>query len=85
MVEQDSFDNLESPIPEIPKKEYYKITFYETNEKNGEINHKLISGQYISSNLLEFVKYIADGYLIVFGNPLNIQTIKEKEVMISGG
>ncbi len=69
MVEQDSLDN----IPEAPTKEFYKIIFHEINEKNGEIRYKLIAGQYISLNCLEFVKYFADPYLILFGNPLNIQ------------
>ena len=73
MVEQDSPDN----IPEAPTKEFYKIIFHEINEKNGEISYKIISGQYISSRSLKIVKDIANSYLILFGNPLNIQTIKE--------
>ena len=82
MANQELID-INFPVPEGLKKQNYKIKFHEINEKNGKIRYKLIAGQYISLNCLEFVKYFADPYLILFGNPLNIQNTIKEEGMIS--
>ena len=49
MSNQELID-INFPDPEGSKKQYYKITYHEINEKNGKISYKLIAGQYISLN-----------------------------------
>ena len=79
MVQQDFFDNIEFPLPETIKKEYYKITFHTLQEENGEVKYKLIHWQYFEKKQLKRVKIVADPDLILFGNPINIQITKKRD------
>lgn len=58
---------------------YYKIVFNTIIEKDRETIIKKITGQYLAERHLDWVKYIAEPYLILFGSPINIQILNKKQ------
>ena len=79
MVQQDFFDNLYFPIPEVPKKVFYFVEFSQLRWVEGHIIIERIAGQYLEQNHLDMIEGIALDFFKLFRTPINIQITKKRE------